>query len=550
MPKKEGGQLSSADIQGMISKWASIPFGIVVVLVAGSALNLVPYFLDLKDQLGFEPLHQEFIRWGVLFGYFGGILSGPLVDIIGTTISFVIAALIAGAGFVGLAFYTDSSSVGTMNVVIIIALVLAVSFACSIATIASIATIIKNFARNVGALIAAVMIAYYFAASFLDTSIRNGYFEDVDLKVNMFASGAIQFVIYLLAAFIVDENEQSRELKRASSITDRFGIIIFAIICGAYLAIVYFTCIIAETYQLSIVLISVIILANFVALAFVVQALIGEIEKQDTSNVRDEAVPPKKTFAQMLIVGRYWYLLIGTFIVIGSGSTYYIEAGDVASAIGKDDLGDKVDYAYWLSAVIAILGGGAVAALFNQLINGWLFAALAAFSSMVGFGFVFLSETNDFFYYLSAFFVGAGTGGWWVIVPQILLDDAGPRSFESLWGMILTVNAAGIFVFERFFWFISEKTEPTEPGACSGTSCYLIPYVASAVLCLLAGILALVGLSQDEGTGGEGGDERRPLRGSDANSSGRRSKSKDDKKKSGKSKSKSKSKGRSKSKKK
>ena len=547
MPKEDKGTLSTDDIRGMISKWASIPFGIVTVLVAGGALNLVPYFLDLKDQLGFEPIHQEFLRWGVLFGYFGGILAGPLVDIIGTTVSFLIAAVIAGAGFVGLAFYTDSSSVGTFNVIIIIALVLVVSFACAIASIASITTVIKNFSRNVGSMIAAVMIAYYFAAPYFDTSIRNGYFDEVELKTNMFASGAIHFVVYLLAAFIVDENEQSRALKRASSLTDRFGILIYAVIAGCFLAVVYFTCIIAETYQISIVLMTLIILANFIVLGFTVQALIGQINKKDVDEGDEGYIPPKKNFGQMLIDVRYWCMLIGTFVVIGSGASYYVNAGDVSTAIGNADLGEKVDFAYWLSASIAILGGGLIAAIFNQLLNAWLFAAIAAFSAMAGFGLVFLAETNDIFYYASAFFVGAGTGGWWIIVPQIILDDAGPKSYESLWGMVLTVNAFGIFCFDRFFWWISEKTEPTEPGACSGTACYLIPYIASGVLCLIAGILALVGWSNDEGTGGDGGEERKSLRKNDANAKGRRSKS-SGKDKKGKSKSKSKKKSKNKDK--
>ena len=540
MPKKDHGDIDTDDIRGMISKWASIPFGIVVVLVAGGALNLVPYFLALSDQLGFEPIHQEFIRWGVLFGYFGGILAGPLVDLIGTTISFLIAAVIAGAGFVGLAFYTDASSVGTFNTIIIVALVLVVSFACAIASIASITTVIKNFSRNVGS-----MIAYYFAAPYFDTSIRNGYFDEVELKTNMFASGAIHFLVYLLAAFIVDENEQSRALKRASALTDRFGIFIYAAIAGCFLAVVYFTCIIAETYQLSIVFMTLIILANFVVLGFTVQALIGQINARDSSNVDDDEIPPKKNFGQMFIDIRYWCLLFGTFIVVGSGASYYLNAKDVASAIGNDELGDKADYAYWLSASAAILGGGLIAALFNVIINAWLFAAIAAFASMVGFGLVFLSETNSIFFYASAFCVGAGTGGWWIIVPQIILDDAGPKSYESLWGMTLTINAVGMFCFDRLFWWISEKSEATQPGNCSGSSCYMIPYIVSAGLCLIAGILAIVGFSNDEGTGGAGGDERRSLRKNDANAKGRRSQSKDKKPK-GKKKSSSKKKSKSK----
>jgi len=551
MPKKDSGEISTEDIKGMITKWASIPFGILVVLVAGGALNLIPYFLDLKDTLGFEPIHQEFIRWGVLFGYFGGVFAGPLVDIIGTTVSFLIAAFIAGGGFIGLAFCTESKVGGTMNVVIIIALVLAVSFSCAIATIAAIATIIKNFSRNVGSMIAAVMIAYYFSASYFDTSIRHGYFEDVEIKTNMIASGIIHFVTYLLAAFIIDENEQSRALKRASSLTDRFGIFIYAGIAGLYLAVVYFTCIIAESYQLSIVFITLIILINFVCLAFTVQLLIGQIDKNDSSHIRDDVIPPKKNFGEMLIDIRYCCMLIGTFIIVGAGTTYYVEAADVASAIGNDKLGDTVDYAYWFSASVAILGGGLIAAIFNQLLNAWMFAAIAALSSTVGFGLVFLAPTNDIFFYASAFFVGAGTGGWWVIVPQIIIDDAGPKSFESVWGLTLTVNAFGIFAFERLYWWISEKTEPTEIGACDGIDCFFIPYIVSGVLCLVAAILALVALSNDEGTGGDGG-ERRSLRKNDHNAKGRRSSSKSKKrsgsKTKGRSKKKSSSKARSRSK--
>ena len=550
MPKAKG-EIDTDDIKGMISKWASIPFGIIVVLVSGSAINLVPYFLALKDTLGFTPVLQEFIRWGVVFGYYGGVLSGPLVDMFGTTISFVLTAIIAAGGYTALAFYSTGSSIGTFNAILVVCLVLLVSFAASLAYMTAIATIIKNFSRNVGAMIAAVMLSYFFAAPYFDTSIRNGYFKDVDLFTNLIASAVINFVVLILAALIIDENEQSPQLKKASSITDRFGIVIYAIIAAGFLATIYFTCVIAEAYQLAIVLITLIILANFIVLGFTIQALIGRMNASNTENVGDEHMPPKKNFGQMLIDVRYWCMLFGTFIVVGSGIMYYLEASDVAKALGKDSLAETVDYAYWLSAAAAILGGGIAAALFNVVLNAWLFAAIAAFSSMVGFALVFLSSTNDVFFYASAFFVGAGTGGWWIIVPQIILDDAGPKNFEALWGSTLTVNALGMFCFERFFYFMAGKAEASDKGTCSGTQCYMIVYILASALCLIAGILAIVGWNNDEGSGGKGGkDEKKPLRKNDANKEGsRRSKSKDkssrgDKKSGSKSKSKSKSKSR------
>ena len=139
-------------------------------------------------------------------------------------------------------------------------------------------------------------------------------------------------------------------------------------------------------------------------------------------------------------------MLFGVFVIAGTGGTYYTEASDVAEAVGQPDVAENIDYAYWLSAVAAILGGGLFAAMFNALLNAWIFAAIGAFSSMVGFGLVFLTDVNAAFFYASAFFIGAGVGTWWVVVPQIILDDAGPRSFESLWGMTLTVAAAGMFL--------------------------------------------------------------------------------------------------------
>lgn len=379
------GEIDTEDVRGMISKWASIPFGIVVVLVSGSAINLVPYFLELKDELGFTPVQQELIRWGVLLAYNGGMFSGPLVDIIGATYTFLITAIIAGGGYTALAFYSSGESIGEFNVFLVIGLLVLVSFAASMAYITAITTIIKNFSNNVGALITAVMISYFFAAPYFDTSIRNGYFGELDVFTNLIASGIINFVVLFFAAVLIDENLQSQELKRASSITDRFGVAIYAGIAAGFLATIYFTCIVAQSYQLGIVLITLIILANFVALGFTVQALIGRIQGEDPSDVADDYDPSLRSFFKSFIDVRFWVLTIGTFIVIGSGTMYYLEASDVAIALGKEDLQEAVDYSFWLSAVIAILGGGTVAAIFNQVINGWLFATLAAFSSCVGF---------------------------------------------------------------------------------------------------------------------------------------------------------------------
>lgn len=77
---------SNADVHDLRAKWLSLPMGITTVLVAGSVLNLMGYFLKIKDELGFEPFEQELVRWAVAGGYYGGIFAGPLVSILGNKI--------------------------------------------------------------------------------------------------------------------------------------------------------------------------------------------------------------------------------------------------------------------------------------------------------------------------------------------------------------------------------------------------------------------------------------------------------------------------------
>lgn len=505
------------NIEGMISKWVSIPYGIIVVLVAGTSLNLSEYFLELKGPLGLSPWDQWYIKWGVIFGYFGGVLVGPLVDIVGTTIAFPIAAIFAGGGFLGLAFLTEAGNLEAFGTIVVVGLVIFVSFASAIAALTSISTIILNFSKNVASMIASVMLAYYFIAPWFDVTIRKGYFQDVPLKTNMIAMAVIQFIVYLLAAMIMNENEQSPSLKKASSLTDRFGILIYAAIAGAFAAVVYSFVIVAEFYTFGVVCMALLILVNFIMLGFTIQLLLGRIKNSDTSNVAEESHPDKRNVCQMLFDIRFISLLLGSFIVVGSGFTYYSDATSVAAALGQAGLGENVRKAYWASFVIATLGGGLVAAIFNRLINGWLFAAVAAFSSATGFGLVFLAEGyGEFWFYLSAFFVGGGAGGWWIIGPQLILDDQGPRNFQSLWGISLSVNAAGWFAFEQLFDYFSDRKEVSTPAACSGVSCFLAPYIIAGCLCLVAVGLAFLALSQD--TSGNGSkQEKKPLKSADAN---------------------------------
>ena len=120
------------------------------------------------------------------------------------------------------------------------------------------------------------------------------------------------------------------------------------------------------------------------------------------------------------------------------------------------------------------------------------------------------------------------------MVPQIILDDAGPSSFESLWGFTLSVNVCGFFAFERLFYWINQKTEPSKASDCKGVGCFLVPYIVSGALCLIVGLLCFVALSADDPKGGKWGQEKKPLKDNDKNKKASKSDAKSDAKSSSK----------------
>ena len=160
--------------------------------------------------------------------YYGGILAGPVVDLIKYRYSFLYAAIISVFGFVALSFYTDSESVGALDTFLITVLLISVSFSASIASIAAVTIVIKNFTEKRGPMVVALMLTYYLIAPFFDQCFRRGYFTDVELKKNLISSGIIQFFIYVCAAFILKKPKSSTSMRKVSKYIDMVGLLIFA----------------------------------------------------------------------------------------------------------------------------------------------------------------------------------------------------------------------------------------------------------------------------------------------------------------------------------
>lgn len=88
---------------------------------------------------------------------------------------------------------------------------------------------------------------------------------------------------------------------------------------------------------------------------------------------------------------------------------------------------------------------------------------------MLGFSIALLGHpVGVTFFFVASILIGAAVGCFWVVLPQILISDMNKEWFELLWGFVININLLGVFVFDRLFMWIDDKTEPYEIGTCIG----------------------------------------------------------------------------------
>jgi len=74
----------------LAKKWLSIPMGIFIVSMSGSALNLSMRFGVVSNLA--EDWVQQLMLVSVQFGYYSGIIAGALVDKLPNLITYLVAA--------------------------------------------------------------------------------------------------------------------------------------------------------------------------------------------------------------------------------------------------------------------------------------------------------------------------------------------------------------------------------------------------------------------------------------------------------------------------
>ena len=116
-------------------------------MVAGTVLNLSEHIHELTKPVsdGTKNSLIDFITLqAVNFGFYSGWIAGSCVDALGTSKSFVLAAIVSAISFTTLALLATTTWNTGIGVLVIIYLFVA-GFSASIAVLNTIQAIIKNF---------------------------------------------------------------------------------------------------------------------------------------------------------------------------------------------------------------------------------------------------------------------------------------------------------------------------------------------------------------------------------------------------------------------
>ena len=367
-----------------------------------------------------------------------------------------------------------------------------VSFCAWIATIAAISTIVHNFQTNISSILVAMMIAYYMVAPYFEKWVRDGFFHEKSYFVNILIMALIQCTTYISAIFVLKRHSLTYELRKVSAVIDRFGISIFILIECVFLVVIYFTCIVAEKWKIGIAFMIGLIIANFLTFIVIVLLINRSIQNRtEETELESDIAVETSIFDSLTNLNVYW-LLLSTFVVVGAGTAFELEVPTVAFAMDEPESWSHVMKLYWISDASSRLWGGLIAAFLFKVAYKYLLWSILSLWAMLGFSIALLSESCGIaFFFISSILIGASVGGFWVVLPQVILADMNKNSFEIIWGFVININLIGVFVFDKIFMYVDDKKEPLEIGTCQGIECYLTSYILSSALWAIVGAILL-----------------------------------------------------------
>ena len=380
------------------------------------------------------------------------IIGGILVDKLPNLISFLIAAGLALLGFGGVAFSVSGDFGVGMQLLCFFCQFIA-GVACSIATICSIVTALKNFDREVAVLMAAIFVTYMKTAQAFDDAIQGAFFAETETMIYIIAIGVICTVVFLIGAFTMRKVDCGKVIDMVSKAADPSGALVYIIVAGLYIFVYWVLVRLLNMYGIGTGVILFFLVLNFLCLGLAVYLIFLKVKgAKGLGGGLSLKKPDEVTLGEALKDKTYLFTCFSAMCVMGTGYSY--QAAQVLinlEAEALDALG-TADDAFWLADALARFGGGCIGFFLAEKINKYLMLLIFAICAMIGnFGvcaILAIDIDGGFITFIPAVFIGLGVGGYWVTIAQIIVEDIGLENYGSCWGMAITFNIIAIIFFD------------------------------------------------------------------------------------------------------
>ncbi|CAI2361825.1 unnamed protein product [Moneuplotes crassus] len=463
--------------QGVVCKWLLVPFSILTVTGAAASLSLWEDWDTVVELQGYKKQVKDWILFVVLFGYLGSN-PGLVTHFIGHIGAYILAIILTLVSYIGLGVCATIRTGHPWHLFFTMLFLYLASFASSIAIVATISETLQNFSKRAGNFYIVLMIVYTLLAYSFEESLRNGILRGIPTQYYYPILGVLVAIVYsiscLLSKLVVIEDFYSR----ITISQDVIGMLSLLLLSGVMIVVNYICFLVNYEYTLYFIIFLVVLILNFVLAYFIIQVSHKTI---DSPKPYDEFLEDEDQTVTMDLIGalrdyRLYGLLIGTFIIIGTSTTFLKNIRIIKTANHAMAPASTYSSLYLLCQSLGALICGLVGSYSNQ----FLFGTIGAILAITGyFSIIFLS-----WFYVETILIGLSNGIWWVLAPLIVYRFFGPKPFAGVWGSVLTINFWGMLLLGlvfTVFWEQHHKPLPWSLGIFSG-ACFFAIIVLGLIL--------------------------------------------------------------------
>lgn len=212
-----------------------MPYGILVITIASYVLSVVPEYLSSYSMWYSSFKHYVILEYALIFGFYGGVITGLLLDILNQRIIFIAAAVLSLVSYALIPQFDGSTRVKQekWQLYVLLASVFLVGQSSSMAILSTLKVNLKNFSITTSPIILSILLSYLYINEHIEGSIRWSFFFGLDNKIYLYGVAVTTSIIYFIAAFImtVDEGQQNLGTTPEYQLAtlDKVGLSVFVI---------------------------------------------------------------------------------------------------------------------------------------------------------------------------------------------------------------------------------------------------------------------------------------------------------------------------------